>query len=213
MPSNGPTAALRELLLAPGAFFEERTPRQGVAGWVVAAVAVGHAVVFLGGFLLVAVQIAVLSPEIGVAEALQSFLAQGFVPAAGLSVLVLVNWLVVSAVLHVPVKLRHGDGTFGDTLFVVAWSAPVALLLPVGVILALLLAIQGAGSPEQFLRQADAFRGAFDGLGFVATLVVLCWQGYIWTGGLQRTHDMDDGAILPVAVTIVLGVLATLGGS
>jgi hypothetical protein len=205
-------ATLRELLGSPGSFFEGRLPREGVAGGVVLAVAVAHTVVLLAGFGLLGVQLAALSADLSTGEAVGTFLAGAAVPSLRVGVFVFVNWLVVSAVLHVLVKLRHGAGTFGDTLYVVGWSAPVALLVPVAVVAGLALGLQNAGSAGAVARDVGVVRGTVGGLDLLATLVVLCVQGYVWSGGLQRTHDMDyDAALLPVIGTVVLGVLATLG--
>jgi hypothetical protein len=201
---------LRDLLVTPGAFFEQRSPRVGVAGRVVLLVAVAHAVVLLGGFLLLAVELAVLSETVRLGEAVDAVVARALGASLRLSALVVVNWLVVGLVLHVLAKLRHAGGTVGDTLYVVGWSAPVALLQPLAIVAGLLVGLAGAGSPEVFLRQATGIRTAISGLGLVATLVVLVWQAYIWVPGLLETHEMDHGAILPAAVTVLLGAGATL---
>ena len=206
MPLHSSTAVFRQVLLSPGPFFTDRSPRTGVGFGVVARVAVAHILVVFAGLLLVGVRVATLDASVGIGNAV-GVVGESIV----LGILVFVNWLVVSVVLHVPAEVLHGEGTVGDTLFVVAWSSPVALLLPVATLVALVLAVGDTGSAEAAIRQLDALRGALDGVGALAAFAVLLWQGAIWIAGLKRTHDMPgELAAIAAFVTVCLGLLATL---
>jgi hypothetical protein len=211
MALHSSTAALRQVLLSPGSFFTDRSPRTGVGLGVVAAVAAAHLLVVFGGLLLLGVQAGTLADGTGVGEAVSTVAGTAFGEGVVLSLLVFVNWLLVSVVLHVPAKVLHGDGTFGDTLFVVGWSSPVALLLPAATIAATLFAVGGAASAEAATQQFGALRAAVDGAGLLATVGVLAWQGVIWVAGLKRTHDMPgESAGIAAFVTVCLGLLVTL---
>ena len=206
MPLHSSTAVFRQVLLSPGPFFTDRSPRTGVGFGVVARVAVAHILVVFAGLLLVGVRVATLDASVGIGNAV-GVVGESIV----LGILVSVNWLVVSVVLHAPAKVLHGEGTVGDTLFVVAWSSPVALLLPVATLVALVLAVGDTGSAEAAIRQLDALRGALDGVGALAAFAVLLWQGAIWGADLGRTRDMPgELAAIAAFVTVCLGLLVTL---
>jgi hypothetical protein len=211
MALHSSTAALRQVLLSPGSFFADRGPGGGVGLGVVAAVAATHLLVVFGGLLLLGVQAGTLDDGTGIGEAASTVAGTAFGEGVVLSLLVFVNWLLVSVVLHVPAKVLHGDGTFGDTLFVVGWSSPVALLLPAATIAATLFAVSGAASAEAAAQQFGALRAAVDGAGALATVGVLVWQAVIWVAGLKRTHDMPgESAGIAAFVTVCLGLLVTL---
>jgi hypothetical protein len=211
MPLHSSTAVFRQVLLSPGPFFTDRSPRTGVGFGVVARVAVAHILVVFAGLLLVGVRVATLDASVGIGNAVGAVAGTVVGESIVLGILVSVNWLVVSVVLHAPAKVLHGEGTVGDTLFVVAWSSPVALLLPVATLVALVLAVGDTGSAEAAIRQLDALRGALDGVGALAAFAVLLWQGTIWVAGLKRTHDMPgELAAIAAFVTVCLGLLATL---
>lgn len=212
MALHSSTATLRQTLLSPWSFFADRSPRSGVGFGVVALVAVAHVLVVFVGLLLVGVRVATLDDGVGVGQAVSAVAGEVLGASLVLGVLVFVNWLLVSAVLHVPAKVAHGRGTFGDTLFVVARSSPVALLVPVATVAATLLAVGEAGSAEAAARQPGSLRGTVDGASALAVVAVLLWQGVIWVAGLERTHDMDGGqATAAVAVTVLLGLVVALG--
>lgn len=126
---------------------------------------------------------------------------------------VLLNWVVVSGVLHTAIKLRNGDGTFGDTLFVVGWSSPVALVVPLVWGGAFLLTVAESSVVMSYdARLATATPGVR--LASIAGgMITLLLQSRIWTTGLQHRHAVGRAAAgQATAVTIVLGLVATAAG-
>lgn len=211
MALHSSTASLSQLLLAPDKFFEQRPLETAPAATVVAVVAVLHVLVFFGGLLLVGVLASLLDGEVSIAEALGSVAGQGFGQSIVLGVLIFVNWLVVSTVLHIPTKLLHGEGTFGDTLAVVGWSSPVALLLPALTIAATMLTLLTAGSADAAVSQVESVRGTIGGVSALGVVVTLIWQGIIWLSGLRQSHDIEEeSAAVAVLVTVALGIITAL---
>jgi hypothetical protein len=198
-------------LLFPHAFFAARTPRTGVAGRAVAAVA-----------LLLGLSVAAL-PELIVAR--MSLLGSG--PTARdlldtawgsvaddvvlVGLLVVCNWLVIGVVLHAAARVFGGEGEVGDTLYVVGWSTPAALLSPL-----LVTAAVALSSPETTFwtgpgDQLDVLAGNVLLAAVFATALVLPWQGYVWRAGLEATHDLDRGTAARVSfLTVLLGGLLAL---
>jgi hypothetical protein len=211
MSAHNWSASLRALLFDPDRFFENRTPRTGVAGLVVTVVAVLHAVLLVAIVGLSVVQLSLLQSEVGLGELLGESAGAVVGEAVVLLVSVFLNWLLVSALLHVVVKLLDGRGRFGATLYVVGWSSPVALLTMLVGGASILLAFQGLDPGGTIEPQLQRVSGVVGGAGALGSLLVLLWQGYIWPAGLERTHEMArDKAVQATGVTVFLGIVATL---
>ncbi|MFT4922305.1 MAG: hypothetical protein ACI8XM_001518 [Haloarculaceae archaeon] len=104
MHSSDWSATLQQVLIEPRLFFEDRSPDLGGAARVVGLVALVQAVLASGVVLLIGAQLSVLQ-EINVGELILSILI-------AVPILSVINWLVVSGILHVLIKLLNGNGTF-----------------------------------------------------------------------------------------------------
>ncbi len=210
MPLRDWSAPLRQLLFAPSDFFAERTRRDEVAGDIVALVAALHFVFFVGIFAVIILQLGLLS-EMSFRQLLVAVGGPVIVQGVVLVVLVFLNWLIVSGVLHVVVKLVDGDGPFGATLYVVGWSSPVALLAPLVSSAGVIVAFTGVSSSAAVSAQLASARATVATTGILGAGLVLLWQGYIWAAGLRDTHDTSqEDAWLASAVTVVIGLIAVV---
>ncbi|MFT4922307.1 MAG: hypothetical protein ACI8XM_001520 [Haloarculaceae archaeon] len=189
--------AVKCALIAPREFFRERTPNLGATTLLVAVVALLHTLLIVG-LLLVVVQLsAVVEPTAG--ELLGAVAGRSFAQAIGAGVLVFFNWVVVSGILHVVIKLLDGDGTFADTLHVVGWSTPVSLLLIVILGFTVFLSVQGMNSYESVTRQIAEIQSTAGGAAILGSIVVLGWQAQIWRAGLRAVHDPPREAPMKAA--------------
>lgn len=192
-------------------FYADRTPSLESGIRVVAEVASLHGL----GFLLVLVGGAVISSwrnaTLGGIENLADLSWWVYAVSVGVGLLVIANWLVLSALLHVIIKLRHGDGTFEDTLLVVAWSSPITLIASL---------FWGAGfllwiASSQLIMSYDAsVIAAAQGAripGVIGGIISLLWQGHLWPTGLEKRHDVEhEPAVRASAAIVLLGVVALL---
>lgn len=219
--TNSPGVTLRSRLTVWGAallstdrFFDARTPTDAIGGRVVVEVAALHAVWYLCVLVGGAAVASSKQPSTGVVENLADLGLGLYALSVGVGLLVIVNWVVVSAVLHVAITLRHGRGTIGDTMYVVAWSSPAALVAPLLWGTGFLLALSGSPlvmSYDAYVATAAEPAGI---AGLIGGSIVLLWQGHLWPAGLERAHDVDHGfAVQASAVTVVLGLVALLLGA
>jgi hypothetical protein len=216
MSDSGIHLTLVRSLLFPDSFFEARAPRNGVAGRVVAAVALFQALFVAVLPALIAVRMSLLGSATSWGNLLAT--AWGGLVDDGVFVglLVVCNWLMIGAVLHVAARASGGEGEIGDTLYVVGWSTPAALLSPL-----LVTAVIALSSPEATFwegpgDQLEVLAGNVLLAAIFAAALVLCWQGYVWRAGLCEAHDLDRQTAAKASVlTVVLGgllALVALGG-
>lgn len=212
MPSGRVFVTLLRLLVFPELFFDGRTPRLGVVGRVVAAVAILQGALTVGLAGLVALRLAMVSDTTDLAGAFDLVGTPTLGDAVAVALLVVLNWLVVGLSLHVVAWLFDSDGSVRETLYVVGWSSPVALLSPLfaGVVIALSRPESrpwdGAGD------QLGVLVGNAVGVGILAGIVVLCWQGYIWIAGLDATHGIgrETASKASVVTVVLVGLLGLL---
>lgn len=167
------------------------------------------------GYLLVLAAGAVVATlthsGFGVVENLADLSWWVYALSGGIGVLVLANWFVLSAMLHVFVKLRHGEGTYADTLYVVAWSLPVTLLGFMFWAGGYLLTIAGSTpvmSYDAFVITA-ASSAKFPAI--AGGVITLFWQGHLWPTGLESVHDVGHTSAVRVsALTVLLGIVPLL---
>lgn len=202
---------LLRVLVFPDLFFAERTPRRGVAGRVVAAVAILQAVLTVALTGLFAVRVAMLSDTTDLAGAFNLVHPATFGDAVSIGVLVIVNWLLVGLLLHALTWYLDSGGTVGETLYVVGWSSPVTLLSPLLAGFVIALSHPGTQPWKGAGDQLAVLVGTAMGVALFVGLLGLCWQGYIWIAGLQATHDISRETASKASVgTVVLVGLFTL---
>lgn len=203
MPISDWSSQLKQVLIEPFVFFDGRSADLGVAARVVALVALAQAGLSVAIVLIIGAQLSLLQ-EGGIGEPILSVVI-------GVFFLVFLNWLVVSGVLHVIIKLRHGNGTFGDTMYVVGWSAPAALLLVVFAGGAAFAATLGIDSSQLLNTQVEDITQAANVGAIFGSLVALGWQAQIWRAGLRELHDPPREAPMQAAfITAAIGFLAVL---
>ncbi|MFB6195755.1 MAG: YIP1 family protein [Haloplanus sp.] len=209
--------SLRTLLSAlvfPDAFFSTRPVRTADAGRVVLLVAALHAVGYYALLLAGAAVASSQGSSFGVTELLADL--GGWTYAQGLLVglLVVLNWLIVGAVLHIALSLRGDAGPYADTLAVVGWSSPAALLSPLVGGVGFLLAVHGNTLAMSYDAKLAAVAPAATLASVVGGLLTLLWQGHVWSAGLRHVHGVDRRAAAEAtALTFVLGVAALVVGA
>lgn len=167
----------------------------------------GYYMLLLAGAVLVSLQQSTFGVGDLLADLGPGTHGLGLVVAA----LIVVDWLLVSCVLHVAAILLGGDGSYRDTLGVVAWSTPATLvaLLVVGAVY--LLALWGNPLVMSFDAKLLAIAPAVSLAGVIGGLLTLLWQGRIWPAGLQPVHDVSPGtAGRATGVTVLVCALALL---
>lgn len=207
MALHRPDRSIVSALVFPGAFFADRSRSPVGAGWVVLGVAGLHVLGYYGLLAAAAVIVAIKQPAFTVLENLADLggwtLAQGVL---GGFVIVL-NWLVVSAILHAAVRLRHGRGDFGDTVTVVGWSAPTTLVALLVSGFGFLVAVSRNPLVMSFDATLAAVAPVVSLVGAVGGLLTLLWLGHIWPTALHHTHEIDRGHAAQ-ATALALGVCA-----
>lgn len=198
-------------LFFPDAHFRERSPTLDSANRIVVAVAgihlVGYYLLLLAGAVVVSLQ----QDTFGLSELLADLGVWAYAQGPLVALLVLLDWLVVSAILHVAVKLRHGGGTYGDTLSVVGWSSPATLLVLLVGGVGLLLALAGNRMTMSFDAKLAAVAPAVALASTAGGLLALLWQGYVWPAALERAHDVERSAAAEAtAATVVVSAVAVL---
>lgn len=129
---------------------------------------------------------------------------------------VYVVWFGVAVALHFLSRLFADAPSFGDTMAVAGWGiGPLAL----EALLSLLLVVLAfAKIPTNVpltgtLSTASSLLVVFGGtIRFLASVGTAVWQGYVWTFGLKRVHDLSitRATVIAGSVTVVLFVLAGL---
>lgn len=195
----------------PERFFRDHRPNLDDAGRIVLAVAgvhlLGYYLLLLGGAVLVSLQ----QTSLGVAELLADPGLGVYALGPGLALFVLLDWLLVSALLHVAIKLLHGQGTYGDTLSVVGRSSPATLLgLVVGGV-GFGIALWENPLVMSFDAKLAAVAPTVVLAGVVGGLLTLLWQGYVWPAGLRQAHDVGPAAAgKATGLTVLVGAIALL---
>jgi hypothetical protein len=208
---HSPLLVSARALFFPETHFRDRRPSFPDAGRLVLAVAglhaAGYYLLLLAGAAIVAGQQATF----GAGELLADLGIGAYAAGVVVALLVLVDWVVVSAVLHAVVRFRGGEGTYTDTLSVVGWSAPATLLgLLVGGA-GFLLALHGNTLTMSYDAKLVTVSPTVALAGGVGALLTLLWQGKVWPPGLARSHDIDrTTAARTAAATVVLCGLALL---
>lgn len=203
-------AGIGRAMFFPERFFRDNRPNLDDAGRVVLGVAIVHLLVsylvLLGGAVLVSRQ-----QSDGVAELLADLGPEVYALGPAIGLTIVLDWLLVSAVLHLAIKLLHGEGTYGDTLSVVGQSAPATLLGLLVVVLGFGLALWENSLVMSFDAKLAAAVPTVALAGVVGGLLTLLWQGYIWPAGLTAVHDVEGAAAgKATGLTVIVGAVALL---
>jgi hypothetical protein len=106
-------------------------------------------------------------------------------------------WPMYAVGLHVLSALAGGKESFLDTLAVAAWGMLPTMaqaLVGLGVLYVALGSIDLAASdPERLASQVQSLRERAQGNNALISLVVACWQGYVWTFGLKHARNLSTG--------------------
>lgn len=124
-------------------------------------------------------------------------------------------WLLSAGIMHGVAWLAGGDGTFGDTLAIGAWSGAVSTAVSVPGVFLLASAVRSAdldaADPEASLTALEASIGAQEPVLTGLSLLGVTWTALIWFGGLVGLHEADDARAAVVAGLLwLLMALSTL---
>ncbi|MFC6731866.1 Yip1 family protein [Haladaptatus sp. DYSN1] len=120
----------------------------------------------------------------------------------------IVGWVLVTAVLHIGIKLADGEGTFGDSLRITGWATIPTIFTAFLVTGSVYLTLRGqpiSSSPEQFVGLVQRMQGGAGILGVLISLVSVGWQGYIWAFGMKEFHELE-----PDTALLIAGIVAFL---
>lgn len=126
------------------------------------------------------------------------------------------GWIVVGITLYVSARIAGGDGGFLPTLSVAAWGAvPELFRLLVGLVgLRYALGpVELTGSVESYPEQVLAAVAPLDPVLLVASLLVIAWQWFVLTPGIEMVHDLSRGGAtaavgIPLCVWAIVTVLS-----
>jgi hypothetical protein len=214
MALQPPTSALGSALLFPRTFFGDRGGAPPGAWRIVIAVAGVHLVGYYGFLTVAAVIVALQQPAFTALENLRDLGGWTLFQGVLTGLLVLLNWLLVSAVLHGAVRLRHGQGDFDDTVAVVGWSAPATLLALLVGGLGFLIAVARNPLVMSFDATLQAVTPVVSLAGAIGGLLTLLWLGHIWPTALHHTHEIDrEHAAQATVLTLALCALVLFLGT
>lgn len=119
----------------------------------------------------------------------------------------LLLWLLIGGGLHLFGSGLIGDGSFGQTLEVVAWSMLLNVLAVAVSVSLLLLAAQQVGlavsDPEMLSSHVRRLTATTPGIGVqIVQVVALVAQVGVWTAGLAVVHRVDRKATAIGSVTV-----------
>ncbi|QSX01029.1 Yip1 family protein [Haloterrigena alkaliphila] len=127
------------------------------------------------------------------------------------TIVIVIAWLVVAAIMHYGTSGSNGPGTFTDALSVAGWAyAPELVSLVPSALYGWWTVRQlsfNGSDPDRLAAEFDSVASQA-GMGIVPILLVLAttvWSVYILTYGIAETHDVPvDRAVTP-AVVVGLG--------
>ena len=201
--------ALRNLLVSPRTFFEERPPGD-LTYHALGAVLLTALVALVGAWALFRIPLAEMPPEGRRAFRRLFGTMLVLVPLAAL-----VAWGVVASVVHLAVRNYAERATFGRTFAVVGLAALVeipVMLLGFAETYYLFQSVSFA-EPRQAMAQLQSASGGDSPLAILAWAVVTLWKGYIWREGLLGAYDLPaDRATFAAAVGAGLAFLYVVIG-
>lgn len=138
---------------------------------------------------------------------------RGLVPWAFLGTYL--YWLVQGTLVHLVTRAFGGAGRWSDTMAVLGWATPAALLQALGALAFFAWLTAGetvtAGSEARLQAELETLIAGAPEFNVLA-LVVGLWQVAIAAYGLAETHDVDPvgGAIASGLVLVPLSLLAAM---
>ena len=201
--------ALRDLLVSPRTFFEERPPGD-LTAHALGAVLLTALVTLVGVWALFRVPLAEMPPEGRRAFRRLFGTMLVLVPLAAL-----VAWGLVAGVVHLAVRNYAERATFGRTFAVVGLAALVeipVMLLGFAETYYLFQSVSFA-EPRQAMAQLQSASSGDSPLAILAWAVVTLWKGYIWREGLLGAYDLPaDRATFAAAVGAGLAFIFVVVG-
>ena len=201
--------ALRDLLVSPRTFFEERPPGD-LTAHALGAVLLTALVTLVGVWALFRVPLAEMPPE-----GRRAFRRLFGAMLVLVPLVTLVGWGIVTGVVHLAVRNYAERATFGRTFAVVGLAALVeipVMLLGFAEAYYLFQSVSFA-EPRQAVAQLQSASGGDSPLAILAWAVVTLWKGYIWREGLLGAYDLPaDRATLAAAVGAGLAFIFVVVG-
>ena len=201
--------ALRDLLVSPRTFFEERPPGD-LTAHALGAVLLTALVTLVGVWALFRVPLAEMPPE-----GRRAFRRLFGAMLVLVPLVTLVGWGIVTGVVHLAVRNYAERATFGRTFAVVGLAALVeipVMLLGLAETYYLFQSVSFA-EPRQAVAQLQSASGGDSPLAILAWAVVTLWKGYIWREGLLGAYDLPaDRATLAAAVGAGLAFIFVVVG-
>ena len=201
--------ALRDLLVYPRAFFEERSLRRQT--WhALGAILLTALVTLVGIWALFRGPLAEMPPEARRAFRRLFGAMLVFVPLAAL-----IGWGLITGVVHLAVRNYAERATFGRTFAVVGLAALVeipVILLGFAETYYLFESLSFA-EPRQAMIQLQSASDDNSPPAILAWATVTLWKGCIWREGLLGAYDLPaDRATLAAAVGAGLAFMSVLVG-
>ena len=201
--------ALRNLLVSPRTFFEERPPGD-LTAHALGAVLLTAFVTLVGIWALFRVPLAEMPPE-----GRRAFRRLFSAMLVLVPLVTLVGWGIVTGVVHLAVRNYAERATFGRTFAVVGLAAlveiPVMLLGFVETYY--LFQSVSFAEPRRAMAQLQSASGGDSPLAILAWAVVTLWKGYIWREGLLGAYDLPaDRATFAAAVGAGLAFIFVVVG-
>ena len=201
--------ALRDLLVSPRTFFEERPPGN-LTSHALGAVLLTALVTLVGVWALFRVPLAEMPPE-----GRRAFRRLFGAMLVLVPLVTLVGWGLVAGVVHLAVRNYAERATFGRTFAVVGLAALVeipVMLLGLAETYYLFQSVS-FGEPRRAMTQFQSASGGDSPLAILAWAVVTLWKGYIWREGLLGAYDLPaDRATFAAAVGAGLAFLYVVVG-
>jgi hypothetical protein len=181
---------LKELLINPDAFFEEKTKEKIDLLLPAIIVLIGSMVGLVASFIVSDFLNIIELRHISVLLTPENFLLILLKP--------FIAWFLLSGLLHGFSRLWSGTGTFMETLQNTGYGAlPLTILTIIPIINAIF--INSNVNIPQMLGQ-----GIIVILDLLTILFIL-WSGYLWTYAMEWTHELDhDKAIASAAIVVLL---------
>jgi hypothetical protein len=181
---------LKELLINPDAFFEEKTKEKNDLIVPAIIVLIGSMVGLIASFVVSDFLNIVESRHIVVVLTLTNFLVILLRPV--------VAWLLLTGIFFCFCRLWSGTGTFIATLQNTGYGAlPLTLLTILPILNAIF--INAKVNIPQWIGFGIVF--VFD----LLTVVFILWSGYLWTYAMEWTHKIEhDKAIASAAIVVLL---------
>ena len=181
---------LKELLINPDAFFEEKTKEKIDLLLPAIIVLIGSMVGLVASFIVSDFLNIIELRHISVLLTPENFLLILLKP--------FIAWFLLSGLLYGFSRLWSGTGTFMETLQNTGYGAlPLTILTIIPIINAIFIN-SNVNMPQIFGQSIVIILD-------LLTVVFILWSGYLWTYAMEWTHELDhDKAIASAAIVVLL---------